>query len=221
MSSRDKILKALRANRRPFEDVTPRPEAYLPVTRIADNTSQNDLIERFAAEARQRDTEVHVVPDTEAAIQTVLDIIGDDQSVLAWEDLPLPGLVEALAARTIKRTIPYARAETRITALEAAETVRVGISGADAGFATTGTLALVTSDAQGRIPSLLPPVHIALLRRDRIVPRMEDWFVEQGRAALQNSRSVALVTGPSTTGDIEQQSIRGVHGPGTVHVVVF
>src|SRR5258708_33183768 len=203
MSRRDKILKALRANRRPFEDVSARPEAYLPVTRIADNVSQDDLIERFAAEARQRDTEVHIVPDTEAAIQTVLDIIGDDQTVLAWQDLPLPGFVEALAARAIIRTIRHARAETRITALEAAESVRVGISGADAGFATTGTLALVTNDAQGRIPSLLPPIHIALLRRDRIVPRMEDWFVAQGRTALQYSRSVALVTGPSTTGDIE------------------
>ena len=161
------------------------------------------------------------MPDTEAAIQTVLDIIGDDQRVLAWEDLPLPGLVEALAARQVRRTIPHARADQRIVELEAAETVRVGITGANAGFATTGTLALVTSSAQGRVPSLLPPVHIALLRRDRIFPRMEDWFTSEGRGALEGSRSIALVTGPSTTGDIEQQSIRGVHGPGTVHVVVF
>ncbi len=105
MSSRDKILKALRANRRPFEDVSARPEAYLPVTRIADNVSQDDLIERFAAEARQRDTEVHIVPDTEAAIQTVLDIIGDDQTVLAWQDLPLPGLVEWRWSRTMPRGV--------------------------------------------------------------------------------------------------------------------
>src|SRR5258708_32309474 len=110
MSSRDKIVKALRANRRPFEDVSARPEAYLPVTRIADNVSQDDLIERFAAEARQRDTEAHIVPDTEASIQTVLDIIGDDQTVLAWQGLPLPGLGEPLAPRPRKRQIPHARA---------------------------------------------------------------------------------------------------------------
>ena len=79
MNSRDRILQALRANRRPFQDVASRPDTYLPVTRIDDGASHNDLIERFAAEAKRRDTEVVVAPDTEAAIQTVLDIIGDDQ----------------------------------------------------------------------------------------------------------------------------------------------
>jgi hypothetical protein len=36
---------------------------------------------------------------------------------------------------------------------------------------------------------------------------------------LAASSAVTLVTGPSRTADIEQNLIRGVHGPGDVHVV--
>jgi L-lactate dehydrogenase complex protein LldG len=64
-------------------------------------------------------------------------------------------------------------------------------------------------------------VHIALLKRSRLYPRLEDWLYVEGRQALAESRSVAFVTGPSRTADIEMTPILGVHGPGKVHVVVF
>lgn len=217
MSSRDRILQKLRASRPPFEDAPPRPMQYLPVTRLDDP----DLVARFKAELERLTGQFHQAADHAQAVEMVLSIIGEDNAVMAWESLPLPGLVEALAQRNIKVTIPRARGEQRTAELVASEPIRVGITGADAAFATTGTLALVTRQKQGRIPSLLPPVHVALLERKRLFPRLEDWIGVEGRAALAVSNSIAFVTGPSRTGDIEMQTILGVHGPGVVHVVLL
>jgi L-lactate dehydrogenase complex protein LldG len=165
--------------------------------------------------------QLHTPADDEAAIELVLELIGGDPIVISWERLPLPGLTDALARRSVEIVIPRARGDQRAAELAKAEPIRVGITGADAAFATTGTLVLVTDEMQGRLPSLLPPVHIALLRREQLFPRLEDWITVEGRATLARSSSVAFVSGPSRTGDIEMQLVLGVHGPGAVHVVLL
>lgn len=217
--ARDRILKRLRASQ-PFEDAPPRPNAYLPITGLPDG----DLLTRFTAELERLSGKVHAVSDAQeaiAAVLSILDDLGNVSQVIAWEDLPILHLVEPLRERNISVSIPHARGTERRQQLVEAEPVRVGITGVDAAFATTGTLALVTNEGQGRLPSLLPPVHIALLRRDRLYARLEDWLSVEGRAAMFASNSIAFITGPSRTSDIEMQTILGVHGPGVLHVVVF
>lgn len=217
MTSRERILAALRAGRPPFTDVSAPPERYLPVSRLP----EEDPIARFAAEVAARHGQVTVAPDTQAAIDAVLRLLGDDTAVLGWPELPLPGLTEALAARSVRVISPRARGNGRIEALLAAEPIRVGITGANAGFATTGTLVLASNARQNRLPSLLAPVHIALLRRSAIFPRLEEWLSVSGRETVRASNSVVLISGPSSTGDIEQHHILGAHGPEELHVIVF
>ncbi len=215
-SARQNILARLRSSAAPFESAPPRPTEYLKVTRAPDG----DLAERFKAEVERLNGYVHIMPDAESGIEKVLELLAGIPEVIAWEALPLPGLIEALQQKGITRNILHVRGDTRREALDAAEPIKAGISGADAGFATTGTLALVTKGDQGRLPSLLAPMHIAILRRERLFARAEDWLHEEGRAALMQSNSIAFVTGPSRTADIEMQTILGVHGPGVVHVVI-
>jgi L-lactate dehydrogenase complex protein LldF len=50
----------------------------------------------------------------------------------------------------------------------------VGVSGVNFGVAETGTLCLVTNEGNGRMVTTLPPVHVALMGIERLIPRLED-----------------------------------------------
>jgi L-lactate dehydrogenase complex protein LldG len=95
-----------------------------------------------------------------------------------------------------------------------------GITGADYALADTGTLVMLASPQEARMISLLPPIHIALLARDRLLTGLDELLSILPYPAAQTS-SMVLITGPSRTADIEQILVRGVHGPGEIHVVVL
>ena len=53
-------------------------------------------------------------------------------------------------------------------------TANVGVSGVNFGVVETGTLCIVTNEGNGRMVTTLPPVHIALMGMERIVPTLDD-----------------------------------------------
>ncbi len=95
-----------------------------------------------------------------------------------------------------------------------------GITGADYALADTGTLVMLASPQEARMISLLPPTHIAVVARDRLLTGLDELLHMLPHPAAQTS-SMVLITGPSRTADIEQILVRGVHGPGEIHVVVL
>jgi L-lactate dehydrogenase complex protein LldG len=101
----------------------------------------------------------------------------------------------------------------------ACATADVGITSADYALADTGTLVMLASPAEARLISLLPPAHIGVVPRGRILTGLDELFSVLPRPAEQTS-SMVLITGPSRTADIEQILVRGVHGPGQITVVV-
>ena len=80
---------------------------------------------------------------------------------------------------------------------------------------------MLTRPEQPRSLSLLPPVHIAVARREQIVADLFDWFDDQQRDIHKLPACVSIITGPSKTGDIELKLVTGVHGPGEVHVILL
>lgn len=98
----------------------------------------------------------------------------------------------------------------------------VGVTGADYAIADTGTLVLVAGGERHRLLSLLPPVHVCVLPRDRIVANLPELLArvrcEEVEADLP--LSITFITGPSRTADIELTLAHGVHGPREVHVLI-
>jgi len=91
-----------------------------------------------------------------------------------------------------------------------------GISTAIHGLADTGSVVLSSAE-EPRAQSLLPDVHVTLLREDLILPGLDELFAALGDDLPS---ALAIVTGPSRSADIEQKLAVGVHGPREVHVVL-
>jgi L-lactate dehydrogenase complex protein LldG len=94
-----------------------------------------------------------------------------------------------------------------------------GITSVAYALADTGTLVMVSSEAEPRLISLLPPVHIAVVPALKILQNVDELFIKMPTPSGETSAMV-LITGPSRTADIEQILVRGVHGPGEVYALI-
>ena len=92
------------------------------------------------------------------------------------------------------------------------------MTGCLAGIAETGTLVLTGGKGHPLTASLLPEIHIAILRSGDIIERLPDVF---RRREVREAASISLITGPSRTADIEMTLTIGVHGPGQVIVFCY
>ena len=167
-----------------------------------------------------------VVADWSAARDAVVDLLAQYQvrSALCWQHPVLDrlGLSELLTQRGIAafahdQLVNQSPAERRATILSA----DIGITSADFAVAETGTLAVCSRTGRERVISLVAPVHLAIISRDQIVPDLYDLFnklSERGWDELPSN--LALISGPSKTGDIELELTTGVHGPGHWHVLI-
>jgi len=99
----------------------------------------------------------------------------------------------------------------------------IGMSGANVVAADTGTLFLIENEGNIRLATTLPPVHIALVGMEKLVPTLGDAFkvaeVTWRYANYTIPSYVSLVSGPSKTGDIEKVTTYGAHGPKEFHVI--
>ena len=84
----------------------------------------------------------------------------------------------------------------------------LGITEADYLLPETGTLVLRSSAEKPRAVSLLPRVHLAIVRPEMLRADMHQVFAE-----AKDSHYLVFITGPSRTADIELTVTLGVHGP--------
>jgi len=89
----------------------------------------------------------------------------------------------------------------------------LGITEADYLLPETGTLVLRSSAEKPRGVSLLPRVHLAIVRPEMLRADMHQVFAE-----AKDSHYLVFITGPSRTADIELTVTLGVHGPKNLYV---
>jgi L-lactate dehydrogenase complex protein LldG len=89
----------------------------------------------------------------------------------------------------------------------------LGITEADFLLPETGTLVLRSSAEKPRAVSLLPRIHLAIVRPDMLRADMHQVFAE-----AKDHHYLVFITGPSRTADIELTVTLGVHGPKNLYV---
>jgi L-lactate dehydrogenase complex protein LldG len=89
----------------------------------------------------------------------------------------------------------------------------LGVTSVDAALPETGTLLLRSTPERSRLVSLLPRVHLALVRPSALRADLGQAFAD-----VRNDGYFVFVTGPSRTADIELTVTIGVHGPKALHV---
>jgi len=142
---------------------------------------------------------------------------------ISWDDehLGCPGLSTALSSRGLTR-VAYdvsGEADRRGEDVRALAGVVLGLTGAHAAIAETGGLVLVSGPGRGRLASVLPPVHVAVVEARRLRPTLAALLREEP-GLLDSGSNVVIVAGPSRTADIEMTLTHGVHGPKHVHVIL-
>lgn len=181
-----------------------------------------DLVTLFRARAQAVNAVVHGPVSRHGVPRAVAGIAAghDAASFLAWDDLPASGVAATLQAEGHKRLDHDVPRDGRRDHYLSQIDVELGITGAQAGLAESGSVILSHGPGRPRMASLLPDIHIVLLEVSLVHRTLAHWAAENPGSAADTTNLV-LVTGPSRTGDIEQQLNLGVHGPRHVHIVII
>ena len=192
------------------------------------------LLQAFAVELAALQGVFHRCPP-EKVFSLACEVIaraggGETPGVLAWAEAGLPAAAEGLldrlrqaGVRLVEGDVPLAGPE-RTARLAEMEGAVLGLTGAEAALADIGGIVVRSGAGQGRLASLLPVTHVALVTPDQFYPSLADWMEAlraQGRLeeTVAGPSNLTVIAGPSRTADIEKTLVLGVHGPKTLHVI--
>jgi L-lactate dehydrogenase complex protein LldG len=203
-AARTAILSRLAAAQRTAR--LPRPGEIAPLAQPARTLA--DCLARFREELQALGVAC-AVEATAEAVRRRLRALVDCRRVLSWDPAQLPYDGGSVLDSPILGSA--AREEQAVA--------EVGVTGCDGAIAETGTLVLYSGRGRARTVSLLPSVHIALVRPQDLCFSMGEFFAENAER-IGAEACCTFITGPSRTADIELTLTLGVHGPGQVVVLV-
>ena len=206
--SRQAILAGVRASlgRKVDDTVAPRPPV-VPPRAAGDDASELALllseIEKLGGVTRR-------LADGDELQQSLQQLVVAERvqraTVWATDEMSELGVSAMLAELGVELVSPR-EGKSRIAECD------LGVTGVDAALPETGTLALRSDANRPRAVSLVPRVHLAIVRPAALRADLHQLFAE----AKQGSYLICI-TGPSRTADIELTVTIGVHGPKALYV---
>jgi len=224
ITPKDQMLGAIRHGLQ--RAVLPGAEATLTRMARAASADPQALVRQFEQALLALTGHVHHAASAGEAADVIAAVVAEHgaKTFLSWDggELGCDGLLDALAARALTRvTYDLAfDATQRAAEVPGLGEVVLGLTGSDGALADAGAIVLASGPGRGRLASLLPPVHVALVSASRIHGTLPDLLAARpdlvGRGA-----NLVVIAGPSRTADIEMTLTHGVHGPKHLHVILM
>lgn len=170
-----------------------------------------DPVALFIDRAEQVGISVIPVASHEEAVERAVALCRERRARRAalWDTPEMAPIRNRLRAEGVEVLDPRGSFESLAQA-------EVGITGAEWGVAETGSLVISTGPGKPQAVSLLAPLHVAVLRSDRVVPGLATLL--ERCAPLPSA--LVLITGPSRSADIGLVPVLGAHGPTAVTVLL-
>ncbi len=236
-----KALNRRGSDVRSLEDmIRKQPDAddirLLEAIRNRDGKMRIDLLDRITETGKMLNMVVISAKDTVSMTTAIAEIAaaensewGEKKSVVAWNH-PLVeslDLFTALEPLNIPVHFPNSMTGTDRQAKFRmhAESALIGITSADYCVAETATMTMKSRMGRPRCVSLLPSIHIAIIRLDQILSTLKElymllkWDPDEQSEGL--SDCLTFITGPSKTADIEATLVQGAHGPRALYLFVL
>lgn len=93
-----------------------------------------------------------------------------------------------------------------------------GITAPSCAIADSATMIHCEKPGEPRSTSLLPSIHIALLRLENLVANRDEAYAILSQ---QPETSILFISGPSKTADIDATLVLGAHGPKEMHCILL
>lgn len=178
--------------------------------------TQPNLFNEFKEKAEILSAEVHRAANIREAKTLVQDIIKKldiEMAVYAPSELVDAIDIKYLAKET---GIRMEKDDLRVNAA----TAGLGISQLDFAIAEIGTLVGNSTSLEARLVSILPPIHMVLIKTANMLPNLQAAIELYSQNLGELPKYLTFVSGPSRTADIERVLTIGVHGPGRL-IIVF
>jgi len=213
--ARAEILRRIRhalddSGTRPAADAEPTSTPAEP--RVPDGAAHEEMIERFA----------EVTADYRAVVERCGpgEIAGAIEAALQANEAGSVVIPPGLEREWLSSVTADVMDDDGLTTADLDRCDAV-VTAAAVAIAETGTIVLDHTADQGRRElTLVPDVHICIVRESQVTPDVPD-AIRLLRPAVAAHRALTWISGPSATSDIELNRIEGVHGPRHLHVIIL
>ncbi len=182
------------------------------------SAAQPSLVQQFATVLEATGGQAHVVTGVRDVADIVARVAAEQETrQVLYSPSELAeqiGLRHHLAARGVD-LVDLAKVGT------GASDITVGLTGAALAVAESGSVLLGGEPGPSGLVSVLPWVHLVLIRSEDLVADIAAAFELFVTRLEGGEGDWVWITGPSRTADIAHTLVLGAHGPNSLHVMIM